>query len=84
MGLTLSNMLASAQVKSVPHHHEDRQWDARFNVQTEEDLTQLVDAIRADYMGGKLKYILIGGTEVGPGHSNPTTSSAMSTFACFS
>ena len=58
-------MLAHQQVKSVPHHHEDRQWDARFNVQTEDDLTQLVDAVRADYVGGKLKYILIGGPEVG-------------------
>lgn len=61
----LSNMLASAQVKSVPHHHEDRQWDARFNVQTDNDLNELVDAVRGDYESGKLKYILVGGPEIG-------------------
>lgn len=58
-------MLASAQVKSVPHHHEDRQWDARFNVQTDNDLNELVDAIRGDYENGKLKYVLVGGPEIG-------------------
>lgn len=58
-------MLASAQVKSVPHHHEDRQWDARFNVQTDNDLNELVDAVRGDYESGKLKYILVGGPEIG-------------------
>lgn len=58
-------MLASAQVKSVPHHHEDRQWDARFNVQTDNDLNELVDAIRGDYESGKLKYVLVGGPEIG-------------------
>lgn len=57
--------MASASVRSVPFHHEDRQWDARFNVQQDEDLTRLLDAIRADYDRGKLKYILVGGVEVG-------------------
>lgn len=52
-------------VRSVPHHHEDRQWDGRFNVQQDEDLTKLLDAIRADYDAGKLKYILVGGPEIG-------------------
>lgn len=52
-------------VRSVPFHTEDRQWDARFNVQQDGDLAQLLDAIRAEYDGGKLKYILVGGPEVG-------------------
>lgn len=51
--------------KPVPFHHEDRQWDARFNVQNEDDLTQLVTAIKQDHERGKLKYILIGGVEIG-------------------
>lgn len=51
--------------KPVPFHHEDRQWDARFNVQADSDLTQLVAAIQQDYERGKLKYILIGGVEIG-------------------
>lgn len=55
----------STSVRSVPFHHEDRQWDARFNVQQDEDLAQLVDAIRGEFDGGKLKYVLIGGVEVG-------------------
>ncbi|MFM1971365.1 MAG: Phytophthora parasitica virus [Bacteroidota bacterium] len=44
---------------------EDRQWDARFNVQTEEDLTNLIEAAKREWNTGKLKYILIGGVEVG-------------------
>lgn len=62
---SLSIMLASTQVKSVPHHHEERQWDARFNVQTDETLEKLLDGIKGDWEGGKLKYILVGGPEVG-------------------
>lgn len=44
---------------------EDRQWDARFNVQTEEDLTNLIDAAKREWNTGKLKYLLIGGVEIG-------------------
>ncbi len=44
---------------------EDRQWDARFNVQTEEDLTTLIDAAKREFNSGKIKYLLIGGVEVG-------------------
>lgn len=58
-------MLAQQQVKSVPHHHEDRQWDARFNVQTDGDLEQLLDGIREDNLRGKFKYILVRGVEIG-------------------
>jgi hypothetical protein len=52
-------------VKTVPFTTEDRQWDARFNVQQDEDLTRLLDAIRAEHDKGKFKYILVGGVEVG-------------------
>jgi hypothetical protein len=44
---------------------EDRQWDARFNVQTEEDLTNLIEAAKREWNTGKLKYLLIGGPEIG-------------------
>lgn len=54
-----------AAVRTVPFHHEDRQWDARFNVQQDGDLEQLVKAIRGEFDGGKLKYVLVGGPEVG-------------------
>lgn len=50
---------------NVPLHHEDRQWDARFNVQLDEDLNNIVDHIKACWDQGKLKYILIGGMEIG-------------------
>lgn len=62
---SLNNMLQGAQVKSVPYHHEDRQWDARFNVQTDSDLSNLEEAIRSEWDSGKLRYILIGGPELG-------------------
>lgn len=62
---SLQNMQATTQVKSVPYHHEDRQWDARFNVQVDSDLQSLTDAIRGEFESGKLKYVLIGGPELG-------------------
>lgn len=51
--------------KSIAFTHQDRQWDARFNVPLQEDLDQIVNAIRNEYESGKLKYILIGGPEIG-------------------
>lgn len=53
------------QPKTVPYTHEDRQWDCRFNVQRDEDLGELVSAIKEDYGSGKLRYVLIGGPEIG-------------------
>nr|UQB76437.1 nonstructural protein [Flumine parvovirus 16] len=44
---------------------EDRQWDGRFNVQTDEDLAGLLAAIEQHWDSGRLKYILVGGVEVG-------------------
>lgn len=54
-----------SQPKSVSYQHEDRQWDCRFNVQTEGDLDKLLDGIRADNVKGRFKYILVGGKEIG-------------------
>lgn len=58
-------MLASTQVKNVGYHIEDRQWDARFNVQSDGALEDLLQGIRADWDKGRLKYILVGGVEIG-------------------
>lgn len=49
----------------VAYSIEDRQWDARFNVQRDEDLTDLVNAIQRHWESGALRYILIGGPEIG-------------------
>ena len=57
--------MESTSVKVVPFHTEDRQWDARFNVQQEVDLGELLQNIRADFDKGKLKYVLVGGIEIG-------------------
>lgn len=43
----------------------DRQWDARFNVQTDDSLNLLIDSIKSEYEGGKLRYVLVGGVEIG-------------------
>ena len=51
--------------KTIAYNHEDRQWDARFNVQTDEYLEDIVGAIKSEQEKGKFKYILIGGCEVG-------------------
>lgn len=44
---------------------QDRQWDARFNVQEPEDVERLLTAIRTEWDAGKLRYILVGGIEIG-------------------
>lgn len=51
--------------KQVPFTHQDRQWDARFNVPTDSDLESLLEGIKQDWEHGKLKYILVGGIEIG-------------------
>lgn len=59
--------------KSVSHNTEDRQWDIRVNVQTDDYLQTLVENImEEDKVKGKFKYILIGGCEIGtkPKHSD--------------
>jgi hypothetical protein len=55
----------NAPLKTVPFTTEDRQWDARFNVQQDEDLTRLLDAIQSENERGKFKYCLVGGVEIG-------------------
>lgn len=49
----------------VSFQTEDRQWDARFNVQLDSDLAELIDAATREFNSGKLKYVLIGGVEIG-------------------
>lgn len=49
----------------VSFQTEDRQWDARFNVQLDQDLTELIDAVTREFNSGKLKYVLVGGVEIG-------------------
>lgn len=49
----------------VPFHHVDREWDARFNVPTEEDLQNLLTAVKREVDAGKFRYCLVGGVEIG-------------------
>lgn len=49
----------------VPFHTLDREWDARFNVQQEEDLALLLSAVQMEAQQGKFKYVLVSGVEVG-------------------
>lgn len=46
-------------------NHEDRQWDARFNVPTDEYLETLLGNIRSECDKGRFKYVLVGGVEIG-------------------
>lgn len=50
---------------SVGFKTEDRQWDARFNVQTEEDLSTLISSVQVLVDSGRFKYVLISGIEIG-------------------
>jgi len=53
------------KVNFVPYTKIDRQWDARFNVQEDDYLQEIITAIKAEQEAGKFKYILIGGVEIG-------------------
>ena len=55
----------SPSFKKTPFHHEDRQWDARVNVQLDGDLQQLLRAIETHWDSGALRYVLVGGVEIG-------------------
>ena len=62
---SLSNFMDGARINSVPFATEDRQWDCRFNVQLDSDLEQLLESIKRDAATGRIKYVLVGGVEVG-------------------
>jgi len=51
--------------RSVPFHTVDRQWDARFNVPTDEDLQDLLSFIKQEVDNGKFNYCLVSGVEIG-------------------
>lgn len=55
----------SANTAFIPFTAMDRQWDARFNVPTDEDLQQLLDNIKTLDQQGKFQYVLVGGVEIG-------------------
>ncbi len=49
----------------VPFHHLDREWDARFNVPTDEDLDLLLTAVKSEAQQGKFRYVFVSGLEIG-------------------
>ena len=52
-------------MSNVSFKAEDRQWDVRINIPTDEYLITLTENIMLEYVGGKFKYVLIGGLEIG-------------------
>ena len=49
----------------VPFHMQAREWDARFNVPTPEDLDAILTNVKAEVAAGKFRYVLVGGVEIG-------------------
>lgn len=49
----------------VPFHHLDREWDARFNVPTDDDLEMIVSAVKSEAQTGKFRFVLVSGVEIG-------------------
>lgn len=49
----------------VPFHHVDREWDARFNVPTEQDVQSLLRCVKEQFQASKFRYVLVSGIEVG-------------------
>jgi hypothetical protein len=50
---------------TVKFQTQDRQWDCRFNVQLQSDRDDLLSVLRADTQSGRIKYLLVGGVEIG-------------------
>ena len=57
--------MASNNTNFVPYHFQDREWDARFNVPTDDDLNALLKTVKGESEKGKFRYCLVGGIEVG-------------------
>lgn len=49
----------------VPFHHVDREWDARFNVPTDEELADLLKMFKVETDAGRFRYCLVSGVEIG-------------------
>lgn len=54
-----------ANSANVSPQTQDRQWDMRYNVQLDADLDDFIGRATEQFSNGKLKYILIGGPEIG-------------------
>lgn len=52
-------------MNQVSARHEDRQWDCRINVATDDYLESITTNIMQEHASGKFAYILIGGLEIG-------------------
>lgn len=50
---------------NVPHHTVDREWDARFNVPTQEELDLLLANVKSEAQAGKYRFVLVSGVEIG-------------------
>lgn len=62
----IHNQICHKMNKSnVTFNTQDRQWDARFNVQLEQDLDALVSKIKEEWDNNKFRYILVSGVEIG-------------------
>lgn len=57
--------LPASEDMQVPFHQQDREWDARFNVPTEEVLNSLIDCLTREAQQGKFRYALCSGVEIG-------------------
>ena len=49
----------------VPFHQLDREWDARFNVPTDEDLDLILQSVKSEAQQGKFRFALVSGLEIG-------------------
>lgn len=58
--------------RTITHQTRDRQWDIRVNIQSDDDLLRVTEGCMEQYATGKLRYVLIGGPEIGtkPTHSD--------------
>ena len=54
-----------ASGRFVANHTQDRQWDLRVNVPTDDDLERLTTAVQSEIDAGKFRYVLVGGVERG-------------------
>lgn len=55
----------SSNKRFVPDYALSREWDARFNVPTPEDLENILSNVKSEAAQGKYRYALVSGVEIG-------------------
>lgn len=63
--MIIVQLATKMSARFVPFHQLDREWDARFNVPTDEDLDLILQSVKSEAQQGKFRFALVSGLEIG-------------------